>query len=240
MMRSMRASAKWIMAIVAVSFVGWMVFEVGMDISGQGRASANDEIATVNGKKITGDMFYSAVRNAQEQQRQVGNIMYTLDAQRDLENQVLESLVQQFVIQDEARRRRITTTDDEIRRAMMNMPLPEMIQVPEFQTDGQFDLSKYQRYLQSQRQSPFAIALQEQYRVELPQRKLIDRLSADVFFSDGKLWRLYRDRYDSVSTKVMTILPQSTFRDDEVEVTDAEVEAYYESHRDDFQQPARA
>ena len=86
MMRTMRASAKYIMAIVAVAFVGWMVFEVGMDISGQGSASANDEIARVNGRKINGEQFYTAVRNAQEQQRQYGNIMYTLDAQRDLED----------------------------------------------------------------------------------------------------------------------------------------------------------
>ena len=191
MMRTMRASAKWIMAIVAVSFVGWMVFEVGMDISGQGSTSANDEIARVNGRKITADVFYAAVRNAQEQQRQSGNILYTLDAQRDLEDQVLEGLVQQVVIQNETERRGITVTDNEIAQAMMNMPLPEMMQVPEFQTDGQFDLSKYQRYLQSQRQSAFALSLQEQYRVDLPQRKLVDRLTADVAVSDGKLWRLY-------------------------------------------------
>jgi parvulin-like peptidyl-prolyl isomerase len=228
------------MAIVAVSFVGWMVFEVGMDITGQGSASANDEIARVNGRKITGEQFYSAVRNAQEQQRQMGNIVYTLDAQRDLEDQVLEGLVQQIVIQEESRRRSISTTDEEVRQAMLNMPLPEMVQVPEFQTDGQFDLSKYQRYLMSQRQSPFVLALQSQYEAELPQRKLIERLAADVFFSDGKLWRLYKDRYDSVATKVMTILPQSAISDDEVEVTDADVSAYYESHRDDFLRPAMA
>ena len=57
MMRTMRAGAKWIMAIVAVSFVGWMVFEVGMDISDQGSTSATDEIARVNGQKITADVF---------------------------------------------------------------------------------------------------------------------------------------------------------------------------------------
>ena len=239
MMRTMRASAKWIMAIVAVAFVGWMVFEVGMDIQGQGSATATDEIARVNGRKITADVFYSAVRNAQEQQRQAGNILYTLDAQRDLEDQVLEGLVQQVVIQNETDRRGISVTDTEIAQAMMNMPLPEMLQVPDFQTDGQFDLSKYQRYLQSQRQSAFALSLQEQYRVDLPQRKLIDRLTADVAFSDGKLWRLYQDRSDSVTTKVMTLLPQSVIRDDDVELTDAEIETYYEENRENFLQPAQ-
>ena len=240
MMRTMRAGAKYIMAIVAVAFVGWMVFEVGMDISGQGAASANDEIAVVNGRKITGEQFYGAVRNAQEQQRQMGNIVYTLDAQRELENQVLEGLVQQIVIQEEARRRQISTSDEEIRQAMLNMPLPEMVQVPEFQTDGEFDLSKYQRYLMSQRQSPFVLALQSQYETELPQRKLVDRLASDVFFSDAKLWRLYRDRYDSVTTKLITLFPQAVISDDEVEVIDADIAAYYEEHKDDFVQPAIA
>ncbi len=240
MMRTMRASAKWIMAIVAVSFVGWMVFEVGMDVTGQGSTRATDEIATVSGHKITGELFYSAVRNAQEQQRQAGNVIYTLDQQRELENQVLEGLVQQFVIEEETRRRGISVTDDEIADAMMNMPLPQMTEVPEFQTDGQFDLSKYQRYLQSQRNTPFAISLQEQYRVELPQRKLIDRLTAGVAYSDAELWRLYRDRYDSVATKIMTLLPQAVVGNEEVDVSDSEIRAYYNSHREDFEQPATA
>ena len=114
MMKTMRGIAPWIMLVVAVSFVGWMVFEVGMDISGQGSTTANDEIARVNGRKITADVFYAAVRNAQEQQRQAGNILYTLDAQRDLEDQVLEGIVQQVLIQNESDRRGISVTDNEI------------------------------------------------------------------------------------------------------------------------------
>jgi peptidyl-prolyl cis-trans isomerase D len=43
-----------------------------------------------------------------------------------------------------------------------------------------------------------------------------------------------------VATKLLTILPQSVFSDENVEVTDAEIQAYYESQRDDFVQPATA
>ena len=35
-------------------------------------------------------------------------------------------------------------------------------------------------------------------------------------------------------------MPQAVFRDDQVEVTEAEIRAYYQSHRDEFLQPARA
>ena len=77
----MRASAKWIMGIVAVSFVGWMIFEVGMNVTGQGRAGASDAVGRVNGTKIGVQAYYTAVRNAQEQQRQLGTPVFTLEDQ---------------------------------------------------------------------------------------------------------------------------------------------------------------
>ncbi len=68
MMREMRGMAPWIMLIVAVSFVGWMVFDVGMNVSGQGSAGI-DDIIRVNGHKIELQSYLDAVRNTQEQQR---------------------------------------------------------------------------------------------------------------------------------------------------------------------------
>ena len=41
MMRTMRASAKWIMGVVAFFFVGWMIYGYGMDIAGRGSAAPN-------------------------------------------------------------------------------------------------------------------------------------------------------------------------------------------------------
>ncbi len=70
MMRTMRSIAPWIMLIVAVSFVGWMVFEVGMDATGQGGATVNDKILSINGEGVGVQEFYLAVRATQDQQRQ--------------------------------------------------------------------------------------------------------------------------------------------------------------------------
>lgn len=73
MMRLMRGIAPWIMVIVALSFVVWMVFEVGMDVTGRGGGGITDEVASVNGEKINLQTYYAALRDAQEQQRaQIG------------------------------------------------------------------------------------------------------------------------------------------------------------------------
>ena len=105
MMRAMRSFAKWIMGVLAVAFVGWMVFDVGMGISG-GTYQPGDAVAKVNGTSIELQAFYNAVRDAQERQRrESGNTPVTREDQKALEDAVLEGLVQQVLLLDEFKRR---------------------------------------------------------------------------------------------------------------------------------------
>jgi peptidyl-prolyl cis-trans isomerase D len=239
MMRTMRASAKWIMGILAVAFVGWLVFDVGMDIGGRGGSRISDVVARVNGTKIDYQSFYGTVRNAQEQQRQLGNPVNTLDEIRDLEDQVFESMVQRIALEGEFSRRGIRVSDREIAEAIRNQPLPEFVREPTFQTDGQFDISKYRRYIDNADVS-FQLNVEERYRQELPQLKLYNQLISDVFVTDGQLWRMYQDENDSVTIRLITLLPQAAIDDDEVEVTDEDVAAYFREHRTDYERPATA
>jgi peptidyl-prolyl cis-trans isomerase D len=237
----MRGIAPWIMVIVALSFVAWMIFEVGMDVTGRGGGNVVDEIARVNGQKIDLQTYYAALRNAQEQQRlQGGALPVTLEEQRALEDAVMEQLVQQALLFQEYRRRGISVSDDEVRQAMLNSPPPELFQVPEFQTDSQFDIEKYQRYLRSGVDPTFTLAIEARYRDEIPRLKLLDRVTSDVYVSDAKLWRVYRDRHDSVTVGAVTLLPQLVVPDSTVDVTDHEVEEYYRAHSEEFTEPARA
>ncbi len=90
-MRSMRANAKWIMLLVALAFAGWMVFDVGMDVTGQGGASIGDAAGRVNGTKIDLQTYYNALRAAQERRRfEGGGYGYTLEEQRAFEDGVFE------------------------------------------------------------------------------------------------------------------------------------------------------
>ncbi|SVB64148.1 uncharacterized protein METZ01_LOCUS217002, partial [marine metagenome] len=56
MMRQMRDNTKWIMLTTAIAFVGLMVFQWGMDITGQGGMTIG-EIGRVNGTPILIDDF---------------------------------------------------------------------------------------------------------------------------------------------------------------------------------------
>ena len=240
MMRSMRASAKWIMGVVAFFFVGWMIYGYGMDIAGRG-ATASNVLAKVNGRTIDGQTFYNAVRGEQERRRQQeAPIPATLEEQQQLEDAVLEQLVQNILLEEEFRRRGIQVSDQEIIEAARTTPPPEVLELPQFQTEGQFDFQKYQRFIASSADPSFLMALEARYRDELPRIKLYEQLTAGVYVSDAELWRTYRDRGDSVTVTVVQVLPETIAADSAVQVTDEELNAYYRGHQEEFERPAAA
>lgn len=241
MIRAMRSSAKWIMGVLVVAFVGWMVFDVGMGITGGGGYRAGDAIAEVNGRNIDLQTYNAALRDAQERQRQqAGGTPVTREDQQALENAVLENLVQGILLQDEYRRRGITVSDQEIVAAARNSPPPEVQNITEFQTEGRFDLTKYQRYLDSRQDPNFLLALESRYREEIPRAKLLDQLVADVYVTDARLWQAYRDQHDSATIRLLTLVPDAAVPDSEVRVADREVERYYQEHTQDFERRAVA
>ncbi len=240
-MRSMRANAKWIMLLVALAFVGWMVFDVGMDLTGQGGASIGDAAGRVNGTKIDLQTYYNALRAAQERRRfEGGGYGYTLEEQRAFEDAVFEELVQQVLLQQEYNRRGIRVSDDEIIAAARFSPPPEIIQAPDFQTDGVFDLDKYRRFLASNVDPSFMFALEARYREEIPLTKLRQQLITDVYVTDAKLWQMYQDEHDSVTIRLLELVPQALLADSEITLTDDDVRAHFREHPDEFQRPAAA
>lgn len=240
-MRSMRASAKWIMLFLALAFFGWMVFDVGMDVTGRGGATLGDAAARVNGTKIDLQTYYNALRAAQEQRRaEGGSYGYTLEEQRAFEDAVLEGLIQQVLLQQEYDRRGIRVTNEEIITAARFSPPPEVVQAPDFQTEGQFDLEKYQRFLASNPDPGFMMALEARYREEIPRTKLFEQLIADVYVTDAKLWQMYQDEHDSVTIRLMELDPEAIVPDSEVALTEADLRTYYRGHLEDFERPATA
>lgn len=240
MMRAMRRSAKYLMFILALAFVAWLALDYS-GLVGQRTGSVGDVVAKVNGTEIRLQTFNEAVRQAQEQRRAAGQpLPYTLEAQEELRDLVFEQLVQQVLLRQEYERRGISVSAEEIREAARTMPLPELMEAEIFQTEGQFDLTKYQTYLTSVADEPFRLALEQRYRDELPMIELYRQLASGVHVSDSELWQRYRDRHDSVSVRLLRIRPQAVVSDASVPVTDQELEAHYRQHREAFTQPARA
>lgn len=242
MLTTMRERTKIIMLILSIAFVGWLIFDVGMGVSGGGQYQAGQNAGTVNGKPIRYQDFLEAQRTTYEQwRRQNPGANQTREEQQQLENGAFEKLVQDRLLLGEWARRGITVSDREIVSAVQNSPPPEVQNAPDFQTGGRFDIDKWRRYLASSAiRTEDLAALEARYRDELPRLKLYRQVTSDVYVSDPQLWQIYRDTYDSVTVRALVIRPEQAVAEASVRIAPQDLEAYYRTHQADLREPAKA
>jgi peptidyl-prolyl cis-trans isomerase D len=237
----MRSAAKWVWFFVFAAFVGGFLLLDTSGLLGREQITTSTVVAEVNGIDIP-YMTWANLSNAlaQQQERATGKGL-TLDERRQIDDQAFEQLVNSVLLQEEYRRRGIGVTDDEIIRAAQVNPPPDLMQSPELQTDGQFDIEKYQRLLRSPaaRQQGLLLQLENYYRNEIPRSKLYDQLASDVYISDAKLWTAYRDTHDSAVVSFVTFEAASV-PDSAVRVSEEEIRAFYSRNREQFRRGGRA
>ncbi|HEY3219614.1 MAG TPA: SurA N-terminal domain-containing protein [Gemmatimonadales bacterium] len=235
MLRTMRSNAKWVFYILAIAFVVWLAVGQVMSILGP----SGNVVLRVNGQKFQVTEFQQRVQNASEQYRQQnGTAPLTREEDRQLQDQVINQMIQDALLEQEYRRLGIRVSDDEIIAMAHNSPIPEVMRDPQFQTDSQFDIRKWQQFLSTTTDRNVLVQIEAIYRQQIPRLKLFEYLASDVYVSDAKLWRLYRDAHDSVRIASLVVSPYAIA--DTSPISDAELSAYVAKHPDDFKRPAVA
>ena len=235
MLRTMRANAKWVFYILAGAFILWLAIGQVMTIL---EPSAN-VVLKVNGREVPIAEYQQRVQAAYEQYRQqYGTAPLAREEERQIQDQVVNQLIQEILLHQEYQRLGIGVTDEEVVEAARSSPPPEVLRDPQFQTNGQFDITKWQQFLRTGADRAVLAQLEAIYRDRIPQVKLAQYVTADVYISDAKLWRMYRDQHDSATIAVLPVWPSAI--GDSVPVTDAELERYFRAHTDEYHQPAAA
>ena len=171
MMRQMRENTKWIMLITAFAFVGLMVFQWGMDITGSSGLSVG-EIGSVNGVPVSYEEYNFTYSRLMDQIQNSQEEPITSQQISDIEDAAWDEVVNQVLIRQELQRRGIEVTDDEVRSAARFSPPAELRSSPAFQTDGVFDIQKYQAFLASPTiDDQVLLQLEAYYRENHPARQ---------------------------------------------------------------------
>ncbi|MDT8368520.1 MAG: SurA N-terminal domain-containing protein [Longimicrobiales bacterium] len=233
----MRRNTKIIMIATALAFAALMVFEWGMDATG--RSGAGGQVGTVNGTPINADQYNRVYQSLYDQRQASQEVPLTSLQIKEIEDEAFEELVTQILISQELDRRGIRVADEEVRNAAQFNPPPQFLGEPSLQTDGQFDLQKYQQFLASQPDA-FLLQLEAYYRDVIPRSKLLRQVSSGIYVTDQELWRRWRDQQETIEVRFIPLDPTTRIADDEVELTEREIRAYYDAHQDEFMQPARA
>lgn len=241
MMRQMRENTKWIMLVTALAFVGLMVFEWGMDMSGQSGATLQGgEVGSIDGEPVTFEEYDRFYRELYDRRQGESNEPISAAENRELEDQAWEQMVNDRLLRRELDRMGIRATDQEVLQAARYAPPPTFASNALFQTDGQFDFDKYHQFLSSPMTDPGLLReLETYYRDVIPRNRLFQRVAAGIYVPDSELWRMYRDRTETARVRYIMLEPGRVVPDAAVTVTDREIEQHYEANQEDFRQPAR-
>src|SRR5436190_5777360 len=235
MLRTMRANAKWIFYILAIAFVLWLAIGQVMSVLG----SSPNVVLRVNGDEFQVNEFQQRVQAAAEQYRQQnGSAPTSREEDEQIRDQVINQMIQDALLRQEYKRLGIRVSDAEVIDMARNSPPPEVMRDPQFQTDSQFDLRKWQQFLATNTDRQLLGQIEGIYREQIPRIKLMQYLTSDVYVSDAKLWRIYKDQHDSVRVAALAVWPYSM--QDSTKVSDAELTAYVDKHRDDYKRAAVA
>lgn len=232
MLKVMRDSfhhLKWVLIAVVAAFVFGFVF-IDMGLGGGGLAGAQDTqaiAARVNGETITYNDFYRSLKNLEDMYRQAYGQQFTpeMAAQMGLHKQVLDSLVDERLLAQEAGRLNLTATPEEVRR--------RLLQIPTFTDNGKFvGMEMYTRYVTGPLGYPNAAAFEEDLAREITVRKMESALMSSIIVSAKAADAEYRRTNETA--KIRYVLVPADANPATIKVTPAEVETYYKANQNKY------
>lgn len=233
MMQMIRSTAgKIIVPVLMLFFLGWMVFEIGMDALGGGTIGGPGNAGSVNGTPISAVAYDERANALYQQAQQQGEV--TDEMARRIQEEAWDQMVTEALIRQELSRRGIRVSDREIVWAARNLPAPGVSQEEIFLTNGQFDINKYRQFLAGpQAPASMFVQLEQYFREQLPREKLARQLIAGRYITDAELWRAFQDRTETATVDYLQLDLQKLVPRDPA-VTDAEVRRYFDDNRDRF------
>src|SRR5262245_676353 len=224
-MRQHRNWLKWSLFIVCVAMVIFFIPNFVRDPSG--KMAASGAVAIVEGREIRGDEFQRTYQAQLQAYRSAygGQMSDQLLRQLGVENQILQQMVDERAALAEADRLKIRVSDEEVRQRILT--------IPAFQQNGQFiGEQAYAQLLRSQRPPLTTSEFEENMRRTLVVEKLRASLTEWMGVPDKEVEQEYRRRNDKVKLAFVSFTAEK-FRS-QVTVTDPEVSAYFDGHKEDF------
>lgn len=227
MLQDIRENAQGTIAkiIIGLLIVALSMFGVDAIIGG---FSGEPEVATVDGQEITEREFNRVLQ--MERQRRLSEMQTPDPSLLDddqIRRSVLDAMIQEAVLTQDAQRQNLALSDSDIDRLITQMP--------QFQVDGQFNRDQFVAVIRNMGMGPleFREAMRRQYVVNQIRGGLLESGLA----SPQAVEHLLRLQYQTRDFRTFTLTPDLVA--EQVSVSEADVEQYYENNSGQFMQPER-
>lgn len=220
----------WILWLVVLIFIAFVFVDFGGGLSGGPgpRAAA----ATVGDRTVSYRDFEREYRRLENQYRQAfgGQLTPEMIDQLKLPLMALERLVDQELLLEEADRLGLEASDTEVAQAILEIPGLKDDQ-------GHFvGQETYNRFLRANGLDHREF--EDSVREELVLAKLQTIVASSVRVSDSDVETSYRQQSERAAIRFIQV-PSSRYSATSQAVSPAELQAYFDAHRDDFRLPTQ-
>lgn len=230
MLKVMRESfhqLKWILLAVVAAFIIGFVF-IDMGLGGAGRRQENERAfaAHVNGTTISYKDYQRALYFTVENYKRMYGDRFDeqMIAALGVPKQVLDTLVDQRLLLQEAERLHLTATQEEVRR--------KILQIPTLNPDGKFvGQELYTRFVQQigfDSPADFEEDLARQITIDKMESALTDSVVVSPKAAEAEYRRI------SENAKIRYVMYPAQNEFNAVQVTPAEAQAYYNANQDKY------
>ncbi len=220
-----RSHRSWMMLFILVLILPSFVF---FGIQGY-NSFMNKEgaLATIDGAPVTQQEFDAALRDRAERLRQsIGaNFDPKLLETPEARAAVLDQLVLDRALTNEATKSNVAVTVDRLREFIAN--------VPAFQQDGKFSYERYKAFLASRGQSE--ASFEQSLRNDLRKQAVVQAVVESAITPKHVLERVERILLEQRETRELRF-PADQFAS-KVAITDAQIAEYYQGNRAQFEVP---
>ncbi|MDO9576531.1 MAG: peptidylprolyl isomerase [Candidatus Cloacimonadales bacterium] len=232
MLEGMRKHFSWIILVIAAVFI--LSMAIG-GISSIFVKNSNKYVGVIENRNITYPEFKDMLGSTYTSYTQENPDTEIDDKiSKDLNDKTWNNLVQVTLFAREIKKRHIRVTEDDVIAKLQN-PADDIKDIEQFQTDGVFDSKKYTDMLYDN--ADFASYMERRVRGMLPYDLLYENVKSEVVFTPADLEDQYIKDNTKADAKIIYFDPKLA---GEIEVTDEEIQAYYNEHLEDYKKgPAR-
>lgn len=228
MLQQMREAQGWLIKGVLWAVVfAFIVTSLYFGMSGSSPTSS--EVATVLGHRVGVAEFQRVQNNLYQNYRNIfGNRAdFDLRERFNFREMALEQIVRQALLKRMAKREQLDVTDVELYESIAT--------IPAFQEEGKFNPELYLAVLRQQVPPIVPQVFEEQQREVLLAQKVYDLVTAGVNVTEAEVVDAYQREHEQAAARYVTLIPN--LFDDEVTLTDEELQAHYEAEQGRYQNP---
>ena len=185
-------------------------------------SSANSSIATVDGEDIDVNVYYQELNTQQRNLQQQLGAAYSQEIDNAIKQSLLDSMINEKLIENFANSLGIVTLDDEVRSVI------EMNQA--FIVDGKFSEDRYSQLLRLNSYSPAGYEIAQSKALTRDQIKR--NLSGSAFMSTTQIKQL--DDLASQEREISYIALNTSDFESQVSVSNSEISDYFNENRSNF------